>query len=110
MIKKLKHIVSLSLVLILIVPMTTQLFDAFFHHHYHITIAENTENHFQVHHDKCPIPNFQLSIFSLQKDKTETNKTNYSDPFIILYRSDYYSDKSNYSFLLRAPPTQTRSI
>lgn len=108
MIKKLKHIVSLSLVLILLAPLTTQLFDAFFHHHHHIGYYGNTENHFQVSKDKCSIPDFQLSFFSFAQKIAKTEKTNYSDPLIILDRSDYFSDISDYSFLLRAPPAPTR--
>lgn len=110
MTKKLKYIVSISLVFVLLAPLTTQLFDSLFHHHYHNSHSLNADSHFQIYHDKCPIPDFQLSLFSLPKSIDENEKTNHNNTLIVLFRSAYYSDLSNYSFLLRAPPIQTRLI
>lgn len=105
MIKKLKNSLSILLVLILITPMLGQFFDGVFHEHHKEEIATQAENHFSHFHKKCPIPDFQLSLFSLQKLSEETKKQSYTDFLIAPLPAHYLSDKSKFSFLLRAPPS-----
>lgn len=105
MIKKLKNSLSFLLVFILLTPMLGQLFDEAFHDHHKGEIPTQEENHFNHFHKKCPIPDFQLSLFSLQQIDNETEKIEYSDFLIVPIQSHYFSDKSKFSFLLRAPPS-----
>jgi len=109
MTKKLKHIIAISLVIIFLLPMTVKLSDGLFHHHDHFICTAKHELHFHKHHDKCPIPGFELSLYSLNKIILETHKTSYCDGLFINYISRYCYSKLKYSFLLRAPPVFTNN-
>jgi len=109
MTKKHKHIIAISLVIIFLLPMTVKLLDGLFHHHDHFICTAIHELHFHEHHDKCPIPCFELSFYSLNKIILETHKTIYCDRIFINYISRYFNNKLKYSFLLRAPPVHTNS-
>lgn len=54
--------------------MTIKLFDGLYHHHDHFICTAKNENHFHEHHDKCPIPGFELSFFSAVKEIFTTQK------------------------------------
>lgn len=110
MIKRLKHIVSLSMVIIFLTPLITELFDVFFHHHERYASSAQEINHVRTYHKKCPIPDFQLSIFSLQTNIAVKEKVEYFDDLIVNFRSDYYLETSDYSVLLRAPPALTNFL
>jgi len=102
MTKKLKNIISLTLVFILIIPMTIKLLDGLFHHHDHFHCTAKNEKHFYEHHEKCPIPSFELSFFSVEKHIQTTQKHFYRVELNDNYNFVYYCTNSNYSFLLRA--------
>jgi hypothetical protein len=64
--KNVKHTIPITLVIILLLPMTIKLLDGLFHDHDHFHCTENNEKQFYRFHEKCPIPDFELSFF-LQK-------------------------------------------
>jgi len=110
MTEKLKNIISLTLVFIFMTPMTIKLFDGLFHHHNHFHCTAKNEKHFHEHHEKCPIPSFELSFFSVEKHIQTTQKHIYCVEYIDNYSFEYCCKKLEYSFLLRAPPIFTSKI
>lgn len=84
--------------------MTIKLADAFFHHHDYFHCLAKHEKHLHKHYKKCPIPSFELSIFSLKKQLQTKQKHIYYVEYIDNYRFKYYFKKLEYTFLLRAPP------
>ena len=110
MTKKLKNIISITLVFIFLTPMTIKLVDGLFHHHDHFHCTAKNEKHFHEHHEKCPIPSFKLSIFSVEKHIQTTQKHFYRVELNDNYNFVYCCNNSKYSFLLRAPPIFTGKI
>jgi hypothetical protein len=104
MTKKLKHIISISLVFVFLTPMTVKLLDSRFHHHYHFICTAKNEHHFHEYHDKCSIPGFEFFLYTLNKIVLETQKTFYFEKLLINYFSIRCCSESKYSFSLRAPP------
>jgi len=100
MITRLKHIASLLLVVVFLSPSIVKLE----HHHDRFASNSNNENHFDIPHDKCEICKFEFSVFSTCKDETALRKEKPSDSFRNHYSSINFSNPSNFSFLLRAPP------
>lgn len=88
-------------------PIAIKLLDSQFHHHDHYICTVKNEHHIHIHHDICPIPGFEFSLYTLNKIIIETQKTFYQEDIYIKYVSNYFCDKSEYSFLLRAPPRLT---
>ncbi len=84
--------------------MTIKLYDGFFHHHDHFFCTARNEKHLHVHHDKCPIPGYELSFFPAAKKIITTRKVficvNLADNYGVVF----YSVNSKFSFLLRGPP------
>lgn len=103
-ISKLKKIISISLVFILLTPMTIKLLDELFHHHDHLIFTAKNEKDFHKHHKKCPILNFELLLYSVEKQNTTTQKYNFYIKQNDKFNSEYCCNNSKYSFLLRAPP------
>jgi len=110
MTKKLKNIISISLLFIFLTPMTIKLVDGLFHHHDHFHCTAKNEKHFHEHHKKCPIPNFELSFFSVEKHVQTTQKYDFHLGQSDLYNFILCCNYSEYSFLLRAPPISTGKI
>lgn len=110
MTKKLNYIISLILVVIFMTPMIIKLFDGLFHHHNHIHCTAKNEKYFHEHHDKCPIPNFELSSFSVENHKQIIQKHFYHVEINDIYNFLYCCNNLKYSFLLRAPPIFTNRI
>jgi hypothetical protein len=84
--------------------MTIKLFDGLFHHHDHFICTAKNEKHFHEHHDKCPIPGFELSLFSAAKQIYPAQKLFFCAEIKNKYVFTYCCKNSLYSFLLRAPP------
>ena len=110
MVSKFKHTISISLVIILLLPMTIKLLDGLFHHHDHFHYTAKNEKHFYKYHEKCPIPSFELSIFSVEKHFQTAQKSYYCGEQEDNYNFVYCYNNSKYSFLLRAPPIHTNKI
>ena len=104
MIKYCKHIISILLVLIFLTPITVMLIDSQFHHHDNFICTAKTEHHFHTYHDICPIPDFEFSLYSLNKIIFETQKVIYDDNLFTNYVSNNRYSNLKYSFALRAPP------
>jgi hypothetical protein len=109
MTKKLKYIISILLVFVFLMPMTIKLIDSALHHHDHFICTAKNEHHFHEYHYKCPIPNFEFSLYSLNKIILETQKIFYCDKLFINYISILCCSKPKYSFSLRAPPLNIRN-
>ena len=107
--RKIRNIVSIALVIILIVPMTIQLFDGLFHEHENHLIS-NSKQESQVFefHKECPIPNFELSFFSSSKAIKNKQKASFPIAYLEKYISEYQFNTIDYSFLLRAPPSSLK--
>jgi hypothetical protein len=104
MTKKLKHIISILLVLVFLTPMAVKVLDSEYHHHDHFICTAKNEHHFHDYHFKCPIPGFEFSLYSLNKIILVTQKTFYFEKVFTNYISIHCCSKSKYSFALRAPP------
>jgi len=107
MTKKLKKIIALTLVFIFMTPITIKLLDGLFHHHDHFHCTAKNEKHFHEHHEKCPIPSFELSFFSVEKHVQTTQKHFYRVELNDKYNFVICCNNSKYAFLLRAPPIFT---
>jgi hypothetical protein len=97
---KLKKIISLVLLLVLLLPSIVKLE----HNHNHIGLKAINENDNRSLHNKCLICNFEFSIFIPNIEETYLQNENAIDSYSDKYISGYYSDFSQFSFLLRAPP------
>lgn len=102
--KKLKYVISISLVFILLTPMTVKFLDSAFHHHDHFICTAKNEQHFHKYHEKCPIPGFEFFLYSSNKIILETQKIFYCDRLFINNVSVHYCSNLKYSFSLRGPP------
>jgi hypothetical protein len=105
MILRLKHIISLFLVFQLLAPTVIKLE----HHHEQFSCNAKHEKHFHTCHKKCLICSFEFSIFSLCKSAVTVLKADYKASYNENLFQSYFSDSSNYSFLLRAPPLFTNT-
>ncbi len=102
--RNVKHTISISLVIILLLPMTIKLFDGFFHHHDHFYCSAKNEKHFHQHHEKCPIPIFELSFFSdVKQIQTNQKFCFYNVQNDICHFVPCYNNLK-FSFFLRSPP------
>jgi hypothetical protein len=98
--KKLRNIASLLLLLVFLLPSIVKLE----HHHKHVVYKSKNENNSQVINGKCGICDFEFYVFlsgfaniELQCEKPLINYCNN-------YYCIYYSNLSQFSYLLRAPP------
>ena len=110
MIKEFKNTVSITLVFVFLTPMAIKLVDGLFHHHDHFHCTAKNETHFHEHDEKCPIPSFELSFFSIEKHIQKIQRHNYYVKQNDNYNFVYCCYSSKYSFLLRAPPIFTSKI
>jgi hypothetical protein len=106
LIKKLNKISSLLLLVVFLLPSIVKLE----HHHEHFHCDAKGEKHYHVHHEKCAICSFEFSVFLSGFSDIVFTKENPFDNYCNNYNSVYFSNLSQYSFLLRAPPILTNSI
>ena len=100
MITKLKNIASLFLLLVFLFP-TIVIIE---HHHEQFTCNAKNEKHYHEFHEKCSICSFEFSVYSSDIENIDLQKEKPLDNYFCNYSSLYYSNLSQYSFLLRAPP------
>ena len=105
MIQKLRHIISLLLVLLLLTPIIVKLKN----HHEHFVCHANNENHVHTYHEKCSICSFEFSDFSFNKTVLFSKVTETIFKNRIPGKTVHNSFFSKYSFLLRAPPLFTNN-
>jgi hypothetical protein len=98
--RRLKNITSLLLLLVFLVPSIVKLE----HHHEHFVYNSKNEKNSQVLYGECGICNFEFFVFlSDLGDIDLQNETPLVD-YCNNYNCLYYSNPSQYSYLLRAPP------
>ena len=102
--QKIKHIISIALLVIFLIPITIKGIDFAFHHHEITNCNAKSEKHFHLHKDECFIATFTLSTFIHSINfKLNFFKTRYfvSKQTAIIC---FFQKKFFYSFLLRGPP------
>jgi hypothetical protein len=98
--RKFKNIASIILLLIFLLPSVIKLE----HHHEHFVYDSKSEKNSQVLYGVCGICNFEFFVFlSDLGDIDLQNETPLAD-YCNNYNCLYYSNPSQYSYLLRAPP------
>jgi len=107
MVQNKKNIIPVLLIVVFLLPTTIKLIDGFFHHHDHFICTAKNEKHFHKHHEKCPIPSFEFSLFSKEEPKQVKYKQPFGTEIANVYSYIYCSNRIDYSFLLRAPPQFT---
>lgn len=100
MMPRYKNIVSLMLVLILIAPNIIKLE----HHHDHFVCKAKHEKHFHLYHEKCLICSFEFSTYTYSGNNVASAKADYQVFCGNYFQQSDITEKSKYSFLLRAPP------
>ncbi len=106
MIRKFKNITPIFLLLVFLLPSIVKLE----HHHQDFECKTVNEKYYHVHHDKCVICNFEFSVFLSGSGDIDFQKENPLEYFCNNYDSVYFSNLSQFSFLLRAPPELTINI
>ncbi len=110
MTKKFRNIIALILVFVFMTPATVKFFDGLFHQHDHFHCTVKNEVHFHEYHEKCPIPNYKLSFFSVEEHIQAVQKYFFLAEVVDNYTFLHHCNNSKYSFLLRAPPIFTNKI
>jgi len=101
MIKKLKNTISLLFLLVFLLPTIVKIG----HHHEHFICKAKNEKHFYEFHEKCSICNFEFTVFLSDIENIDLQKENPLDSYSNKYISLFNYNLSQYSFLLRAPPS-----
>jgi hypothetical protein len=97
-----KHIISLLLLFVFIFPAIVKLE----HKHHHVEYKVINEKHSVVFKDKCPICNFEFSVFLSTCNIIELPNDDPLDNYCNNYNSQYNSNPAQFSFQLRAPPAK----
>jgi hypothetical protein len=101
MIERIKHIISLLLVVALLSPSIVKLE----HHHDINQCHAKTEKHLHTQQKVCLVCNFEFSVYSINQTEQYWAITDIFDGYILSPYQYYYSNSSKYSFLLRGPPS-----
>jgi hypothetical protein len=107
MIQKLKNTISILMVIMLFMPSIIKIE----HHHDHFDEPIVCGKYFHQVHEKCAVCSFEYSVFlsediNITSSKAELLLDSYNNSYIPFQ----YSDHSNYSFSLRAPPVFADNI
>jgi hypothetical protein len=100
--RKFNKIASLILLLVFLLPSIVKLE----HHHKHSISLSKEEKPNLEFHDNCGICNFEFSIFISSIENIDLQNEDPPDIYCNNYISQYNSNLSLYSFLLRAPPVK----
>lgn len=100
MARKINKITSLLLLLVFILPTVAKLE----HHHKHFVPDFKNEKHIPFFQNKCPICDFEFSIFLFLSENGDLQKQSPVDNYSNNYSRQYYSNLSQFSFSLRSPP------
>ena len=104
--RKINNIFSFFFLLVFLLPSLVKLE----HHHEDFKCKAINEKHIHVHHEKCVICNFEFSVFLSDNKGADIPQEDPLEYFCNNYDSAYFSNLSQYSFLLRGPPILTNSI
>jgi hypothetical protein len=80
------------------------------HNHEHFIYQAKNEKHLHALHERCVICNFEFTVFFSNTGDIDFQKENPLEYFCNNYHSVYFSNFSQFSSLLRAPPIFTNSI
>lgn len=96
-----KHVVSILLVAILLMPTIIKL-----EHHPHDHVSNHEEDNKSTTYitEKCIICDFQFSTFNIKEYVPISSSLNYAELVSTGYVISNYLNNTRYSFLLRAPP------
>jgi hypothetical protein len=98
--KKFLSVLALMLLMVFLAPTVIKLG----HQHDHeVTHHTGKGNNFQDYHQKCPICNYEFSVFSTDVESIERLIQKALPPHEI-YSIIYCYSESKFSFFLRAPP------
>lgn len=107
MIQKLKNTISILLVPMLFLPSVIRIE----HHHEHFDIPVKSGKFYYPAHEKCSVCSFEYSVFLSENINIASTKAELlKDTYTNCYTPFHYSDLSNYSFSLRAPPIFANNI
>lgn len=98
--RKFKNITSLLLLVVFLLPTLVKLG----HEYKLITNDLKNEMHNHALQNKCPICNFEFSIFISNSEFIPLQYHNFLDSYFNNYNSRYNSNLSQFTLLLRAPP------
>jgi len=76
------------------------------HHHDHYRCITPKVKHFHEQHEKCEVCKFEFSVFSTEKAEIDLQTEKLIDRFRNNYQSLNFTNHSQFSFLLRAPPAK----
>jgi hypothetical protein len=100
MTRKLNNITSLLLLLVFLLPSIIKLE----HSHDHFECKSINEKNTHVLHHRCVICDFEFSVFLSNSENVGLEKENPLDNYFNNYNSRFYSNFTQLSFFLRAPP------
>jgi hypothetical protein len=98
--RKFKNIISLLLLLVFLLPTIVKLG----HHHGHFIYKEKIEKNTQVLSEKCGICDFEFFVFLSDYEIIDLHNEISLAKYCNNYDCSYYSNLSQFSYLLRAPP------
>lgn len=98
--KNFKNIISLLFLSVFLLPGIIKLE----HHHTDDNQSVSGEKSYRDYHKKCVICNFEFSVFIPTDRILENQKNIISERYNNSYNSEYFTNSSSFSFLLRAPP------
>jgi hypothetical protein len=107
MTKRLRHILTITLLLVFFTPTAVKVLDSAFHHH-ELFFGKTGKSTLHLFHRTCPIPGFTLSQFTVQKVAHQGEKLRHFTRLYLNYSLPLFSTAPYYSFLLRAPPLSHR--
>ena len=105
MTKRFLKILAFTLAAVFLMPTVIRFLDTSFHHHYTFHDAGEKQNKvLHLYHHACPIPGFQLSSFSFQKQIHPAGAMLFYEKIMVLPPHRGFSSGFEFSNLLRAPP------
>ena len=104
MTRKFKNSTTLLLLLVFLLPSIVKLE----HHHENTQYKAHHAEHYHVYHEKCYICEFEFSVFLADTREMDLQEENPLVEFCNHYESVNLTDQSQFSFLLRGPPSLQR--
>jgi len=98
---KLKHITSLLLLMVFLMPSVIKLE----HHHEHGKTPSDNEHPSYEFHENCAICNFEFSVFLSVDGEVFFEEEDRPSYYLNDYSSVHFQNLSHFNFLLRAPPS-----
>lgn len=106
MCQKLKNIIALLLIVIILSPIVIKLE----HRHEHIACHPTAEKQYHLFHEKCAVCCFEFSVFVPRNVLVFFEKLELTDRLTVCQPGEVFIIFSQFSFLLRAPPSFTNTL